>query len=208
MQFTLDAQQALFLIRFKEGVTIAKNPRNYPETIRSAQRIDGLISSTNYCFAVRARTDGGTKGYVSEKTSDWTCVSAFPPGAPPVASQTPTAAKAPQFAVDGHPGNELDFKGGGFTLDASASIHVADRSLRSVRRDAKANASGDASATLNGLCQSQGWLFISATDGRAAPLSSTKPGFCGATPPESYAPDRRSRRLTARPLVINYHEVF
>ncbi|MFZ0205777.1 MAG: hypothetical protein WAL59_06615 [Roseiarcus sp.] len=155
-------------------MTIANNPRNYPETIRSAQRIDGLISSTNYCFAIRARTDGGTKGYVSEKTSDWACVSTFPPGAPPVASQSPTAAKAPQPAVDGHPGNELGFKGAGFTLNASASIRVADRSLRSVRRDAKANGSGDASATLNGLCQSQGWLFISATDGRAAPLSSTK----------------------------------
>jgi hypothetical protein len=50
----LDSRQALFLISFKEAVTIAKNPRNYPETIRSAQRIDGLISSTNYCFAIRA----------------------------------------------------------------------------------------------------------------------------------------------------------
>src|SRR5271163_4592258 len=159
------------------GVTIAKDPRNYPETIRSAQRIDGLISSTNYGFAIRAPTDGGTKGCVSEKTSDWACVSKFPPGAPPVASQSPTAAKAPQIAVDGHPGNELDFKGAGFTLNAVVSIRVADQSLRSVRRDAKANGSGDASATLNGLCQSQGWLFISATDRRAAPLSVAKTGF-------------------------------
>ena len=157
-------------------MTIAKNPPNYPETIRSAQRIDGLISSTNYGFAIWARTDGGTKGCVSEKTSDRACVSTFPPGAPPVASQSPTAAKAPQTAVDGHPGNELDFKGTGFTLNASVSIRVADQSLRSVRRVAKANGSGDASATLNGLCQSQGWL-ISATDGRAAPLSVDKTGF-------------------------------
>jgi hypothetical protein len=159
------------------GVTIAENPRNYPETIRSAQRIDGLISSTNHGFAIRARTDGGTKGCVFEKTSDWACVSTFPPGAPPVASQSPTAAKAPQIAVDGHPGNELDFKSAGFTLNAFVSIRVADQSLRSVRRDAKASGSGDASATLNGLCQSQGWLFISATDGRAAPLSVDKTGF-------------------------------
>jgi hypothetical protein len=157
-------------------VTIAKNPRNYPETIRSAQRIDGLISTTGYGFAIRARTDGGTKGCVSEKT-DWACVSTFPPGAPPVASQSPTAAKAPQIAVVGHPGSELDFKGAGFTLDASVPIRVADQSLRSVRRDAKANGSGDGSATLNGLCQSQGWLFVSATDRRAAPLSVDKTGF-------------------------------
>jgi hypothetical protein len=158
-------------------VTIAKNPPNYPETIRSAQRIDGLISSTNYGFAIWARTDGGTKGCVSEKTSDRACVSTFPPGAPPVASQSPTAAKAAQTAVDGHPGNELDFKGAGFTLNAAVSIRVADQSLRSVRRVAKANGSGDASATLNGLCQSQGWLFISATDGRAALHSVDKTGF-------------------------------
>jgi hypothetical protein len=158
-------------------VTIAKDPRNYPETIRSAQRIDGLISSTNYGFAIRAPTDGGTKGCVSEETSDWACVSKFPPAAPPVASQSPTAGEAPQIAVDGHPGNELDFKGPGFTLNAAVSIRVADQSLRSVRRDAKANGSGDASATPNGLRQSQGWLFISATDGRAAPLSVDKTGF-------------------------------
>jgi hypothetical protein len=157
-------------------VMIAKNPRNYPEKIRSAQRIDGLISSTNYCFANRARTDGGTKGCVSEKTSDWACVSAFPPGAF-VASQSPTAAKAPQIAVDGHPGNELDSNCAGFPLNASVSIGVADQSLRSVRRDAKANGSDDAPATLNGLCQSQSWLFISGTDGRAAPLSVDKTGF-------------------------------
>ncbi len=36
---------------------------------------------------------------------------------------------------------------------------------------------GNASATLNGLCQSQSWLFISGTDGRAAPLSVDKTGF-------------------------------
>jgi hypothetical protein len=136
-----------------------------------------LISSTNYGFAIRARTDGGTKGCVSERTSDWACVSTFAPGAPPVASESPTAAKAPQIAVDGHPRNELDFKGADLTLNASVSIRVADRSLRSVRRDAKADGSGDASATLNGLCQSQGWLFISATDGRAALLSVDKTGF-------------------------------
>lgn len=181
---------------------MAKNPRNCLETIRSAQRIDGLISNTNYCFAILVCTDGGTKGCCSEKTSDWACVSTFPPGAPPVASQSPTAAKAPQIAVDGHPGNDLEFAGAGFTLNASVSVRLADPLLWSVRRDAKANGSGDASATLNGLCQSQGWLLISATDGRAAPLSLDKTDFLWSNTDEVICTSPMQAGLTARTLAI------
>ena len=156
---------------------MAKNPRNCLETTRGAQRIRDLISNTNYRFAIRAGADRGTKGFGSETTSDRACVSTFPPGARPVAWRSPTAAKAPQIAVDRRTKNEPDFEGVRFTLNASVSVPVADPLQRSVRRDAKANGNGDAFATSSGLCQSQGWLFISTTAGRAAPLSVDKAGF-------------------------------
>ena len=69
--------------------------------VRSAYRFDRLAPNSHYCFAMRARTAGGTQGCISQAQSEWACVSTLAPGQtaastfqpsrPPVPSRPPTS---------------------------------------------------------------------------------------------------------------------
>jgi hypothetical protein len=48
-------------------------PYNVSYGSRSSKTFNGLAANTRYCFALRARTAGGTQGCVSGATSNWAC---------------------------------------------------------------------------------------------------------------------------------------
>ena len=84
---------------------------------RSSKVFDGLLANKAYCFALRARTGGGTQGCISELTSAWACATTPPIGAPVVAANQPKAGlpqaapaqpkgpTAPHLGIQGQPNN-------------------------------------------------------------------------------------------------------
>jgi hypothetical protein len=143
---------------------------------RSSKVFDGLLANKAYCFALRARTGGGTQGCISELTSAWACATTPPVGAPVVAENQPPKAVSPTMSAAGKPGNVITISGQGFTPNALVTVRVTDQSLRSVWTGAenngqpiRASPGGAVNVTFNGLCKSPGLLFFSANDGRKVP---------------------------------------
>ena len=156
-----------------------------------------------YCFIVRARTEGGTQGCVSAQWSKPACgatptqaqaaaqvaaeraANAKPapstPGGSPAPRPTPVAAAAPVISIAGQPNNTLVITGSGFTANAQLQLRVTDQALHSIPAGTnngqaiRSDASGKMNQTVHGLCQSPGLIFIAATDGR--PNAADKTGF-------------------------------
>ena len=151
---------------------------------RSSKVFDGLLANKGYCFALRARTGGGTQGCISEQTSAWACATTPPLGAPVVAAnQPPKAAPAqpqgpvkPHLGIQGQPNNTLLLTGGGFLSSAKVSIRVASTKSGQLvitnigGAPITTSASGSLSVSLVGLCKVQGdQLTFTASDGRLDP---------------------------------------
>ena len=161
---------------------------NYGST--SWRTFDNLAPSTKYCFALRARTDSGKKGCVSEITSNWGCATTLAPGqkpppqAAPAQPKGPAAPAKPHLGIQGQPNNTLLLTGGGFLSNAPVSIRVVStktgQALITTIGGApiKTSASGSLSVTLVGLCKVQGdQLTFTASDGRLDPTDKVTGGL-------------------------------
>ncbi len=141
---------------------------------------DGLAPSTRYCFALRARTDSGKHGCVSEITSNWGCATTLAVGQKPAPSApkpvAPKGPASPHLGIQGQPENTLILTGGGFLSNAPVTIRVVNRALNQVwittigGAPITTSSSGSLSVTLKGLCKAPGDLLtFTVTDGRADP---------------------------------------
>jgi hypothetical protein len=151
--------------------------------IRSSQVFDQLISNTKYCFSIRARTEGGTQGCISELQSAWACTTTLKHGAPPVAQKPAPTPENMVISAAGKPGNIITVTGHGFTHNALVTIRVTDNALTSVwtgttnnGQPIKADDRGSINVTFNGLCRQQGALYFSANDGRSVPATVDRTG--------------------------------
>ena len=143
---------------------------------RSQQEFAGLVVPATYCFRIRARTEGGTQGCVSQIFSAQVCATtlATPPATPPasVPPKTTGRPRVPSIGVERRDGNEFFFKGTGFLPNAPVTIRAADDQLRNEfyvtigGRRILSDASGRLDLRLVNICKGRGNLYFSANDGR------------------------------------------
>lgn len=71
--------------------------------VRTAYRFGGLAPNSRYCFAMRARTGGGTQGCISKDASEWACVSTLAPGQTAVSTFQPSRPPIPSHPPTSQP---------------------------------------------------------------------------------------------------------
>ena len=145
----------------------------------SSYVFNGLAPNTNYCFALRARTEGGTQGCISEVTSNWACATTVAVGASvPNRPQGPPPPPPFVISATGGPNNTVTITGSGFLHNAPVGVRVADQarnyafvlitSIGGQRITSDGN--GSIKLTFQGLCTQQGaTVSFSAEDGRKIP---------------------------------------
>lgn len=149
---------------------------------RSHQDFTGLSVPSTFCFSIRARTEGGTKGCVSQRFSARVCATtvATPPAAGPK-PLGPTGRRRPPFiSVTREAGNVFFISGTGFLANLPVAIRATDQAtLRSEiyttigGRPITANASGQIALRLINICKAPTNLSFSANDGRTSSTDKT-----------------------------------
>jgi hypothetical protein len=144
---------------------------------RSHQDFDRLQTPQTLCFSIRARTDGGTKGCVSQRFSAQVCATTTRSVSPPAAGPKPlgpTGKRRPPFiSVTREAGNVFFISGTSFLANRPVAIRATDEAtLRSEiyttigGRPITANASGKIALRLINICKAPTNLSFSANDGR------------------------------------------
>jgi hypothetical protein len=141
---------------------------------RSSKTFDKLTSNVVYCFALRARTEGGTQGCISAITSNWACARTLRAGekAQQADDDTPAGSGAPRINVTAPTDKTFEITGSGFLPNRQLQLRFTDQSFKPYPIGANAghlirsDGSGKMKETVKDLCQSPGLVFVSATDGR------------------------------------------
>jgi len=142
----------------------------------SSHVFDNLSPNSAYCFALRARTRGGTQGCISAVTSNWACATTLMANAKPIASPPKPGQQQPVISLQGGANGSDRITGHGFLPNAPVTIRVTNRQLNQVfvetigGRRITSTPSGTLDVTLAGFCKIQGdELFFTANDGRPNP---------------------------------------
>jgi hypothetical protein len=149
---------------------------------RSHQDFTGLSVPSTFCFSIRARTEGGTKGCVSQRFSAQVCATtvATPPAAGPTPLRTTGRRRPPLISVTREAGNVFFISGTGFLANLPVAIRATDNAtLRSEiyttigGRPITSNASGQIALRLINICKAPTNLSFSANDGRTSSTDKT-----------------------------------
>lgn len=146
---------------------------------RSHQDFDRLATPQTLCIKIRARTEGGTQGCVSQIFSAQACATttvSAAPGTRPVKPLGPPIIVAKREA-----GNVFNVRGFRFQPNASVTIRAVDGAtmqgalITSIGgKPITATAGGHINVRLHNLCsKAQGPMHFSTNDGRANPADKT-----------------------------------
>jgi len=141
---------------------------------RSHLDFTGLSVPSTFCFRMRARTEGGTKGCVSQIFSAQVCATTL--ATPPATGPKPISKSGVMpliISVAREAGNVFLISGSGFRANLPVTIRATDNAtLRSEfyitigNRRITADASGRIALRLFNICKAPTNLSFSANDGR------------------------------------------
>jgi hypothetical protein len=154
-------------------------PFNVTYGSRSHQDFDRLATPQTLCFSIRARTEGGTKGCVSQRFSAQVCATTTASASPSTRPVKPLGA--PVIAATREPGNVFYVRGFRFQPNAPVTIRAVDGAtmqgalITSIGgQRITARASGLMSVRLYNICsKAQGPMHFSTNDGRPNPADKT-----------------------------------